>query len=492
MLYNTLTRKKEKFIPATPPWVKMYVCGPTTYNYIHLGNARPLVVFDTLRRYLEYKGFQVLYVQNFTDIDDKVIRQAQQEGVEPLQLAQKYIEAYCADAQALNVKTATVHPRVTAHIPEIIDVVAGLIRKGYAYERKGNVYFAVREFPGYGKLSKRPLEEMRAGARVEIDPDKNDPLDFALWKASTPTEPGWSSPWGRGRPGWHIECAVMALKYLGPAFDIHAGGYDLVFPHHENEIAEAESFTGKPFARYWLHNGFITVKEEKMAKSKGNFFLVREILQEFPPASVRFYLLATHYRSPLDFDPEKLAASQRGLQHLESFARRLEEEIALPGQGESLRLEEVSPLELLLETTCTQFEAALDDDFNTASACATLFTLRREVNTFLDQLGSGASPSISLGLLKVRQVFYRLAGEVLGIISLPQERPLVSGQEASDQETLASLLALILDLRQEARQRKDWETADAIRRRLQAMGFTVEDTPQGPRYYRTERSKLLR
>ncbi|HPU35217.1 MAG TPA: cysteine--tRNA ligase, partial [Bacillota bacterium] len=303
-IYNTLTRRKETFQPREPGKVYMYVCGPTTYNYIHLGNARPLVFFDTVRRYLLYKGYDVLYVQNFTDVDDKIINRAREEGEDPLSLARKYINEYFKDADALNVRRADRHPRVSDHMPDIVRVVEELVQKGFAYEVDGDVYFEVRKFPGYGKLSGRSLEDMQAGARVEVDSRKRDPMDFALWKAAKPGEPSWDSPWGPGRPGWHIECSVMSLKYLGPGFDIHGGGYDLVFPHHENEIAQSEAATGKPFVRYWMHNGFITVNEEKMSKSLGNFFLVRDILSRFSPEVVRFFLLSTHYRSPLDFDDE--------------------------------------------------------------------------------------------------------------------------------------------------------------------------------------------
>ncbi|HHW42757.1 MAG TPA: cysteine--tRNA ligase, partial [Desulfotomaculum sp.] len=311
VIYNTLTKKKELFVPRQAGRVDMYVCGPTTYNFIHLGNARPLVFFDTVRRYFQYRGYRVKYIQNFTDVDDKIINRAREEGVDALALSRKYINEYFKDADALNVRRADVHPQVTGHIPEIIDLIAALMEKGAAYEVDGDVYFAISAFPEYGKLSGRTLEEMQAGARVEVDPRKKHPMDFALWKAARAGEPSWDSPWGKGRPGWHIECSAMALKYLGYSFDIHGGGFDLVFPHHENEIAQAEAATGRPFVRYWMHNGFITVNQEKMSKSLGNFFLVREILNKFPPEVVRFFLLSTHYRSPLDFDDEKMAAAGR-------------------------------------------------------------------------------------------------------------------------------------------------------------------------------------
>ncbi|MDH7480064.1 MAG: cysteine--tRNA ligase, partial [Syntrophomonadaceae bacterium] len=300
---NTLARQKEEFISREPGKVGMYVCGPTTYNYIHLGNARPIVVFDTIRRYLRYRGYQVFYVQNFTDIDDKIINRAREENDDPASLAQRYIEEYFEDADALNVLRADVHPRVSEHLPEIREMISVLLNKGFAYRVDGDVYFDVDRFAGYGKLSGRSREEIMVGARVEVDERKRNPMDFALWKEAKPGEPAWDSPWGPGRPGWHIECSAMSLKYLGAGFDIHGGGSDLIFPHHENEIAQSEAYAGKePFARYWLHNGFITVNQEKMSKSLGNFFLVRDIRQQFPPEVIRFYLLSTHYRSPLDFD----------------------------------------------------------------------------------------------------------------------------------------------------------------------------------------------
>lgn len=325
LIYNTLTRRKEEFKPRDTGKVSIYVCGPTTYNYIHLGNARPLVFFDTVRRYFAYKGFQVQYIQNFTDIDDKIINRANEEGEDVLALAARFVNEYYKDADALNVKRADVHPKVSEHLDDIIEMIKTLVEKGFAYVIEGNVYYNVGKFAGYGKLSGRTLEDMQAGARVEVDHRKINPMDFALWKAAKPGEPAWDSPWGKGRPGWHIECSAMSLKYLGPEFDIHGGGYDLVFPHHENEIAQSEAATGKPFARYWMHNGFITVKEEKMSKSLGNFFLVREVLDKFPPELVRFYLLSTHYRSPLDFDHEKLEAGNRGLERIKTSIRLLNE-----------------------------------------------------------------------------------------------------------------------------------------------------------------------
>jgi cysteinyl-tRNA synthetase len=483
MLYNTLTKKKEKFIPANPERVGIYVCGPTTYNFIHLGNARPMVVFDTIRRYLEYRGFDVTYVQNFTDIDDKVIKQAQAEQVDPLALSQRYIQEYFQDARALNIREATVHPQVSKHIPEILEMVQTLVVKGYAYEIEGSVYFEVRRFMGYGKLSGRSLDEMQVGARVEVDERKKDPLDFALWKASRPGELSWESPWGPGRPGWHIECATMALKYLGENFDIHGGGFDLVFPHHENEIAEAESCTGQPFARYWLHNGFLTIRQEKMSKSLGNFFLVREVLVKYPPDVVRFYLLSTHYRSPLDFDDDKLQVARKGLERLKAAVRRvvaaLAKNIEEPGttfSGDSAVAQE---LLTLVARTREQFEQAMDDDFNTALALAALFDFTREVNTYL--VNQSFTGTHRQALVAVRDLYEELGGRVLGLIfeDVFAEKQVAVVGTGEESQLINDLLQLIVDIRQGARKCKDWATADQIRDRLKDLGIILEDSPQG-------------
>ncbi|MDN5345225.1 MAG: cysteinyl-tRNA synthetase [Clostridia bacterium] len=470
-LYNTLTGRKEKFTPVEPGRVRMYVCGPTTYNYIHLGNARPLVVFDTLRRYLAYRRYDVLYVQNFTDIDDKVINRAQEEGLPAADIAERYIEEFFRDADALNVRRASLYPRVSQHIGDIVAAIEELVRRGFAYVASGDVYFAVDKFPAYGRLSKRDPGEMRAGARVEVNTAKHNPLDFALWKAACPGEPAWDSPWGPGRPGWHIECSTMALKYLGPGFDIHGGGADLIFPHHENEIAQAEAGTGCPFARFWLHNGFITVNQEKMSKSKGNFFLVRDILSRFRPLAVRLFLLSTHYRSPIDFDDVGLQAAEKGLERLENTYRLLDEArcrlvdaslapgdeggVALAGRVEELRRE---------------FVAALDDDLNTARALAALYDLAREINSYL---GATSRPDPA-AVRTAATVFTQLGGDVLGLFGLQRRQV--------DDALLEGLMDLIITVRQEARQRKDWVTADSIRDRLKELGITLEDTPHGTRW----------
>lgn len=480
-LYNTLTRKKEPLTTNEQGKIGIYVCGPTTYNYIHLGNARPLVVFDTIRRYLLYKGYQVTYVQNFTDVDDKIINRANEEGENPLELAQRYIKEFFADADALNVLRADRYPKVSEHIPEIIALIQTLIDKGFAYQVNGDVYYNVRAFTGYGKLSGRSLDEMQAGARVEVNETKRDPMDFALWKKAKPGEPSWDSPWSAGRPGWHIECSAMSMKYLGDVVDIHGGGYDLVFPHHENEIAQSEAATGRPFARYWMHNGFITVNQEKMSKSLGNFFLVREILAKFPPEVVRFYLLSTHYRSPLDFDDGKLQASMKGLERIKTSYRLLSEALgasAVEGEESSADKHFVSTLQQLK----AKFEQAMDDDFNTALAIAVWFDLAREINTYLNKLNT--ITKIALEGLTQGEKLFKDFNRVLGIFKEDTAGQLMMQEQGQDDALVDKLLELIVEIRQQARKNKDWATADTIRDRLKEMGISLEDTPQGVRWKR--------
>lgn len=470
-LFNTLTRKKEEFVPREPGKASIYACGPTTYNYFHLGNARMLVVFDMIRRYLIYKGYDVTYVQNFTDVDDKIINRAAEEGCDPLKLAQKYIDEYFKDAKALNIMPATVHPRATEHINEMIEMIRKLEEKGLAYNVEGDVYFAVEKFDGYGKLSGRSLEDMQAGARVDIDEKKRNPMDFALWKKAKPGEPAWPSPWGEGRPGWHIECSAMSLKYLGPGFDIHGGGGDLIFPHHENEIAQSEGYLdGQQFARYWMHNAFITVNQEKMSKSLGNFFLVREVLEKFPGDVIRFYLLGTHYRSPLDFDDEKLVMASRGLERLKTSIRLAREAL------NRVQPEEDPPVDDILARAAEEarkaFEEAMDDDFNSAQAYASLFELAREINSYL------AGEKISTyGLTRACNTLLELAG-VLGF-------DLEAENEAKNEDSgkLSKVMELVLEIRANARKNKDWTTADLIRDRLKEIGIVIEDTPEGTRWY---------
>ncbi len=480
-LFNTLTRRKETFQPRERGKVRIYVCGPTTYNYIHLGNARPLVFFDTVRRYFIYRGYDVRYIQNFTDVDDKIINRALEEGADPLELAGRYINEYFKDADALNVLRADRHPKVSEHMPEIIALIEALVQNGSAYVVEGSVYFEVRKFAGYGKISGRTLDDMRAGARVDVDPCKRDPMDFALWKAAKPGEPAWDSPWGKGRPGWHIECSAMALKYLGPDFDIHGGGFDLIFPHHENENAQSEAATGKPFVRYWLHNGFITVKEEKMSKSLGNFFLVREILARFPPELVRFFLLSTHYRSPLDFDDQKLSAAGRGLERIKTSIRLLSEVLAKEADG---RVPGVAgDLNFRIDGIKSSFEKAMDDDLNTALAIGVIFELTREVNTAVKRVGAAVAPQDAEIFRKAMDLFINF-NEVMGIFKTDSGGKKMlfdstGGGEGSD--TVAKLVDLIVEVRGEARKKKDWATADRLRDGLRELGIIIEDTPQGAR-----------
>ncbi len=473
-IFNTASGKKEVFIPLENDQVGMYVCGPTTYNYIHLGNARPLVVFDTVRRYLEYLGYEVTYIQNFTDVDDKIINKANEEGIKPAELASRYIDEYFRDADALQVKRATVHPRVSEHMEGIIKFIKGLLEKGYAYEMEGDVLFGVTRFPEYGKLSKRSIDDLQAGARVEVDEKKEHPADFVLWKKAKPHEPQWPSPWGLGRPGWHIECSVMSHEYLGPSFDIHAGGYDLVFPHHENEIAQSEALHGVPMAKYWMHNGFITVNEEKMSKSLGNFFLVRDILKKFPADVIRFYLLATHYRSPLDFDDEKLGVAQKGLARLQTAYRLMEE--AMNGtlaehSSAAIRLG-AQGFRQGLQALQGKFIEAMNDDLNTALAIAVLFDIAREINTFV---AAGVTEQDQKALLEGKRIFSELAG-VLGL-QLDKK-----GCDNENGVLVDALMNLIITIRQNARTKKDFQTADEIREKLRQSGIILEDTPQGVRW----------
>ncbi|ADY54670.1 cysteinyl-tRNA synthetase [Syntrophobotulus glycolicus DSM 8271] len=470
-IYNTIHKEKEEFIPREAGKVAMYACGPTTYNYFHLGNARMLVVFDMVRRYLAYKGYEVTYVQNFTDVDDKIIKRASEENCEPLALAGRYIEEYYKDANALNIQPATVHPKATDHIKEMIEIIKGLEKKGLAYPVEGDVYFAVEHFPQYGRLSGRNLEDLQAGARVEIDDKKLNPMDFALWKKAKPGEPAWPSPWGDGRPGWHIECSAMALKYLGPNFDIHGGGGDLVFPHHENEIAQSEGYLdGEQFARYWMHNAFITVNQEKMSKSLGNFFMIRDILKKFPGEVVRFYLLGTHYRSPLDFDDEKLEMAARGLDRLKTSVRLAGEALSKGKSTDSAGTRG----ELLNASSKARaaFEEAMEDDFNSAQAYASLFDLAKEINTALNEGGwTGAQ------IAEARDTLIDLAG-ILGF-DLQKDSEVPAGESGK----FNAVMELVLELRAKARADKDWSTADLIRDRLKEASIILEDTAEGSRWY---------
>ncbi len=428
------------------------------------------VVFDMIRRYFMHKGYDVRYVQNFTDIDDKIIQRGNTEGMEPLALGQKYIEEYFKDAKALNILPATVHPKATEHIPEMIEIIQGLMKSGLAYEVEGDVYFAVDHFPNYGKLSGRTLDDMKAGARVEVDERKHFPMDFALWKNAKPGEPAWESPWGQGRPGWHIECTAMSLKYLGAGFDIHGGGGDLVFPHHENEIAQTEGYLkGETFARYWMHNAFLTINQEKMSKSMGNFFTTRELLVNYPGEVIRFYLLGTHYRSPLDFSDENLVMAQKGLERLQTSIRLSQQALERldSSKNERIQVELVQAAKEAREA----FEKAMDDDFNSALAYAALFELAKTMNGYVQE-----NPVYSKGLAEAQKTLVEL-GEVLGFDLLhPAQVSIEKG------EILAQVMEVVLEIRARSRQKKDWEMADFIRDALKEKDIIIEDTPQGARW----------
>lgn len=457
-VYNTLSRKKEEFLPIDENEVKIYVCGPTVYNYFHIGNARPFVVFDTLRRYLEYRGKRVKFIQNFTDVDDKIINKAKEDGVSAREVSEKYIGEYYKDAAALNVGKATVHPKVTENMDEIISFVEGLILKGYAYESEGDVYFSTRSFSDYGKLSKQNIEDLEVGARIEVGEKKKDPLDFALWKArKNEDEIAWASPWGMGRPGWHIECSVMSTKYLGDTIDIHAGGQDLTFPHHENEIAQTEAATGKTFANYWMHNGYITIDNEKMSKSKGNFFTVRDILKSYDGEVIRFFLLSGHYRNPINFSEELMEQSKNSLLRMQNAKLTLRH--LIENETGELRDEEKIHLGHLQEYR-QKFTEAMDDDLNTADAISAVFELIKQVNTYVKDGCSKAFAEECMSLLT----------ELTDVLGLLKD----GGLEEKDEE----IEALIAE-RREARANKDFKRADEIRDLLKARGITLKDTPQG-------------
>jgi len=444
----------------------MYVCGVTVYDLTHIGHARSLVVFDVLYRYLKYLGFRVLYVRNFTDIDDKIINRAQQEGVTFREIAERYIAEFYADTDPLGLERPDVEPRATEHIPEMIEAIRRLIEKGHAYVADGNVYFSVESFPGYGKLSGRSPEEMMAGARIEPDPKKRNPLDFALWKASKPGEPSWSSPWGEGRPGWHLECSVMSQKYLGETLDIHGGGQDLIFPHHENEIAQSEALTGKPFVRYWVHNGFVQVRGEKMSKSLGNIVTLKEILREHHPEALRLFLLGRHYRSPVDYTPERLREASRSLERLYAVLLRVKraEGSDEGGWGKVVELSEGLP---------DRFHQAMSDDLNTPRALAGLFELMREVNRIQGPMPRPVAERIRRALEPYQRVLGILGEDPEGFFESKRMRKLkVLGISPEEVQRL-------IEERDRARKRKDFETADRIRDHLASYGIRLMDTPEG-------------
>ncbi len=463
-LYNTLTRKKEEFAPITPGEVRIYACGPTVYNYFHIGNARPFIMFDTLRRYMEYRGMKVSFVQNFTDIDDKMIKRANEEGITVRELADRFIAEYFTDARGLGIKEATVHPRATEHIGDIVGIIEKLIEKGYAYESKGDVYFRARRFKDYGKLSHMPIEDLECGARIDVSEIKEDPLDFALWKAAKPGEPSWTSPWGEGRPGWHIECSAMAGRYLGKTIDIHCGGQDLSFPHHENEIAQSEAANGCTFANFWLHNGYINVDNQKMSKSLNNFFTVRDVAGEVGYEPIRLFMLSSHYRSPINYSVDIVEQSKAGLQRLYTCLDNLTylEKSAPkePTEGEEEALEALS-------SHRDHFIDAMDDDFNTADAVAAVFDLVRDVNITVQK------PVSVMYLRGAKGLLLELCA-VLGLLQNREEKSL-------DQE-----IEGLIEQRRQARANKDFKTADAIRDSLKERGILLEDTAQGVKWRKIE------
>ena len=462
-LYNTLTRKKEDFIPITPGIVKMYACGPTVYNLFHIGNARMFIVFDVLRRYFEYRGFKVTFVQNFTDIDDKVINRANEEGVTFDVIADRYIKEYFQDAGGLGVRPATVHPKATDCMADIIDLVKTLVEKGFAYEANGDVYYRVSKFPEYGKLSHQPLDDLEAGARIDIGEHKENPMDFALWKAAKPGEPSWTSPWGDGRPGWHIECSAMANRYLGETIDIHGGGQDLIFPHHENEIAQSEAAHGCEFAHYWLHNGYLNVDSQKMSKSLGNFFMTREAAKVFGYEAIRMFMLSAHYRSPLNYLTDSLESAKASLERIYNAVHNLE------------FLKKTASVEALTETESAQFKRldsyrerfieAMDDDLNTADALGILFELIRDVNTFTAVQNNPSKAFAAAALSFINELC-----DVLGIA------------QSREQETVDIEIEELIEKRQAARKNRDFKAADAIRDELKAKGILLEDTAQGVKW----------
>ncbi|ACM24041.1 MULTISPECIES: cysteine--tRNA ligase [Thermotoga] len=453
---NTLTGKKEEFVPLQPGVVRMYVCGPTVYDLIHVGNARPAVVFDVFRRYLEYRGYRVIMVQNFTDIDDKIINKANQLGVDPKMVADTFIAEYWRDAHALGIRPANFHPRTTDFVDDIVEIIEKLVERGYAYQTKTGVYFDVRKFKKYGELSKKRIEDLIAGARVEVDETKNFPLDFSLWKRAKPGEPCWNSPWGEGRPGWHIECTVMSVKILGESFDIHAGGEDLVFPHHENEKAQAEALTGKIFAKYWMHNGMVRFLGDKMSKSTGNIFTVREAVKKYGRDGLRYMILSKHYRSPMDFSEDLLSDYSKAVRRVWEILRRYE----------SNGVTGIPKRNTVYEEYVNRFVEALDDDFNTPVAVSILFELAKNLSKSMEE---GDQENALLFYHLIRREF----GPVLGLFDLNEERREVAGE---------SLLGILIEVRETLRKEKRYDLSDWIRDRLRENGIILRDTPSGTEY----------
>jgi len=462
-IYNTLTRKKEEFVPIDKNEVKMYSCGPTVYDYFHIGNARPFIIFDTMRRYLEYKGYTVKFVQNFTDIDDKMINRANKEGITVKELGERFINEYFTDATALGIQKATVHPKATENIDAIIDIVKKLEEKGYAYNVDGNVYFSAKKFSEYGKLSKQPLEDLEAGARIDVNEHKNDAMDFALWKAQKEGEPAWESPWGMGRPGWHIECSAMANKYLGETIDIHSGGQDLVFPHHENEVAQSECANGKPFANYWMHNGYININNQKMSKSLGNFFTVRDILKQYDAEVVRFFMLSAHYRNPINFSDVLMEQSKSAVERVYTCIDNLNF-LLQNSEDRELNATE-NEYSQKLDQFKQKFINAMDDDLNTADAISVIFDIVYTANTDLSNEGKNAKQIIIKTLDTIKEL-----GAVLGLFN------------KSEKKSLDAEIEAMIEERNKARAEKNWAKADEIRDKLKQMHIVLKDTPMGVKW----------
>ena len=462
-VYNTLTRKKEELVPITPGEIKMYACGPTVYNYIHIGNARPLCIFDILRRYLEYRGYNVKFVQNFTDIDDKIIRRANEEHVDFSEISERYIKEFWTDADGLNVRHATINPKATENIDAIIQIISTLIEKGYAYEAQGDVYFSTEKFKDYGKLSHQPLEDLEAGARIMVGEVKREPMDFAVWKAAKPGEPAWDSPWGKGRPGWHIECSAMNWRYLGDTIDIHCGGQDLIFPHHENEIAQSECFTGKPFAHYWMHNGYINVDNVKMSKSLGNFFTVRDVAEKYGYEPIRYLLISAQYRSPINYSTDIIEQCIAALNRLYTCRDSLDFELKNAADAEH---DGDKAIVDGFDKYREQFISSMDDDLNTADAIASIFELVRDINT--NVVGKTPSKALVEGAIA-------MFDELTGVLGLVYNRKT---------DTLDSDVEALIEARTNARKEKNWAEADRIRDQLKEMGIVLEDTAQGVKWHR--------
>lgn len=461
-IYNTLTKQKEEFVPINPPLVKMYMCGPTVYDYFHIGNARSFIMSDIVRRYLEYKGYVVTFVMNLTDVDDKIIKKANEEGKSAKEVAEFYIKEFFTDIEKLRIRPATYYPRATEFMNDMIEMIKRLEQKGIAYNVDGNVFYDVSKFVGYGKLSGKNTEELEAGARVEVNEQKKHPLDFALWKKAKEGEPYWESPWGKGRPGWHIECSAMSCKILGESFDIHAGGHDLIFPHHENEIAQSEAANEKPFAMYWLHFGFLNINEEKMSKSLGNFFTAREILKKYSAEAIRLFFAQAHYRGPLNFSDELLQAAEKGVEKIQNLADKINDELGKSFEGKKVEFD--------YEQWYKKFEDVMDDDFNSAQATAVLFDFTREVNRVIAENENPDKDFYN----EVKTFLKKTAEDVLGVVNFEKKENLPSLEN--------DLIELLIKIRTEAKQNKNYALSDKIRDELKNLGVILQDTKEGTSY----------